>query len=346
MKTRALSFLLAASGLLIGLNAFANNTAGIRFSRNVPKQQIDLMNKDLSLLRGLLTESDPALIKLFNMDISGANYEAWLAQRSRIVVDENLQPNQSNIRILNQRYTYPNPQMPNLEIGKAPTTGGEVKIMMSNLGGGLYLAGKEMRALLGLDIPGIGVVTINSPRVGIFQIGEGHFMPLLRRQNSADNQSFANSLSRLSTFFHEARHSDGNGKSLIFAHAICPEGTVYAGYNACDLSSNGPYAIGAGFLKSVANNCEAQGCSEAEKEALRNEYTDSYSRIVVREADARLTDELNDTLRRTCELLRSLNTPPSDMTMCNDIPNPSGEAPTQAKQAPEWDATPEIGPAK
>jgi hypothetical protein len=214
---------------------------------------------------------------------------------------------------------------------------------MSNLGAGLYVAAKQSRVLFGIDLPGIGQVTVNTPRVGLFQIGEGHFMPLLRRQGGTDYKSFANSLVRLSTFMHESRHSDGNGKSLGFVHAVCKSGT-YAGYNACDYSSNGPYTVGAVFLRSVTNNC--QNCSEAEKEALRNVYADSFSRIIPRAAPASdLDSQLAQTLKDTCDMLRRLNASPADMSVCNKpLPQAAASSQDASPAAPEiWDDAPEIG---
>lgn len=346
MKKAALTSVLLLS-LASPLMASSSNNLGIRFARGVPDEQVDLMNRDLAILPTLSVEdNDQSATRLFNMVPTGSNYAAWLAQRSHFIVGQDFKADQSNIKILRSPYQYPNSTLPDIEQGATPAPGAQVKIVMSNLGAGLYVAAKQSNVLFGINLPGIGQVTVNTPRVGLFQIGEGQFMPLLRRQGGTDYRSYANSLVRLSTFMHESRHSDGNGKSLSFVHAVCRTGT-YAGYNACDYSSNGPYTVGAVFLRSVTNNC--QNCSEAEKEALRNVYADSFSRIISRSVApaSDLDAQIAQTLKDTCDMLRRMNASPSDMSVCN-TPAPkaanavSGDASPAA--APEiWDDAPEVG---
>ncbi len=160
-----------------------------------------------------------------------------------------------------------------------------------------------------LNIPGHGRVSIESPRTGVIQLGAGHFM----RSDGEENENFGNiaySLIRLSTLYHEARHSDGNSKSqwfgmndpiiknqnlwdqlfpgedpalvmktgsLTFRHVKCPPVLkLYAGKYACDFNQNGPYTVGAEFLQAILNSCRM--CSVKDREVLNTSMLDSYYR--------------------------------------------------------------------
>lgn len=96
--------------------------------------------------------------------------------------------------------------------------------------------------------------------------------------NKIDESAMANSLGRMAVFFHEARHSDGNGKSLGFFHAVCPSGHDFQGSYACDRNLNGPYSIGAQMMKEFIKNCDE--CSVSEKEQMRLRYLDSMNRVL------------------------------------------------------------------
>lgn len=321
----------------------------IRFSSDIPPAQSDLMHQDLRLIRSLqIDNSDPQLTSQiaehFGPVTDGQGYESWLADRAKVIVAESFTPDRNSIRVIRERHRFRNPDLPEVERGRTPPRGGAVKLVMSNLGAGIYFFGKSSGAILGLAIPGLNTVTVNSPRAGIFQIGEGHFLPLLRRSGGTENNNYANSLLRLGTFFHEARHSDGNGASLGFMHAVCPEGHDYAGYNACDANTNGPYTIGAIFLKSVITSCIT--CSEAEKEALRNAYTDSFSRMIL--TDEQLTEAQGPDalLRETCELLSDLppgpHNPINNLEHCERFANSPLDHHRRPAMPPAWNASPEI----
>ena len=149
---------------------------------------------------------------------------------------------------------------------------------MSNLSSALFLTGKESGTQVAfINIPGIGRVKAPSVRVGITKVGAGLFLPV-DRSKQGKNTSYASSLYRLSIMMHEARHSDGNGRSVGFKHAVCPKGHDFEGYTSCDRNLNGPYTLGAVFLKSVLANCES--CSEKEKENLRLRALDSLGRVI------------------------------------------------------------------
>lgn len=156
-------------------------------------------------------------------------------------------------------------------------------VVMSNIGAALYMGGKQQNQVYGMKISR-GLLKsplkaiAESPRVGIIQIGEGLFMEELTLNNK-NPASIANSINRLATFFHEARHSDGNGSSLGFAHSNCPPGHDYAGAAACDENLNGPYTVGATMALEMLKGCE-DSCTEREKEILKLVVLDSQNRIM------------------------------------------------------------------
>jgi len=159
----------------------------------------------------------------------------------------------------------------------------EAFTVMSNIGTALYLGGKNERQVYGMKISRgflkkAEKVAVTSPRTGIIQIGEGLFAPELT-VNNEDQDSLANNIFRLGTFFHEARHSDGNGKSLGFLHTVCPAGHDYEGQPACDENLNGPYTVGALMMAEMSKACE-QNCSEKDKQTLKLMVLDSAGRIL------------------------------------------------------------------
>jgi hypothetical protein len=204
----------------------------------------------------------------------------------------------------------------------------------------MYLGGKMQNAVFALKIPGQGEVAITSPRAGIFQVGAGLFQPLLKKSGGTSIDGLANSLSRLSVYFHEARHSDGNGSSLLFAHAVCPEGSAYSGYNACDKNLNGPYTIGAEFTGATLHNCVS--CSESEKEALRNRQADAFSRVVA-EYDLFVSNSdrmATDSIINSCKVFADMGIDPNQYDFCKNLNNPTAGTSTKQK-ATAWDDNPE-----
>ena len=131
--------------------------------------------------------------------------------------------------------------------------------------------------LIGIKFRGVGRVPITSPRTGIIQIGDGLFHDGFFREE-LPKDSVVRKVFRIQTFFHEARHSDGTGKSIGFLHALCPPGHAYAGVNACDRNSNGPYTVGALMIEQLEKACP--NCSTLEKETLQMLKLDGRSRII------------------------------------------------------------------
>lgn len=204
-------------------------------------------------------------------------------------------------------------------------------IIMGNIGAALYLKGRQNQVLVGLNIRGQGLVPVVSPRVGLLQIGEGLFTPMSSKMTQKVVKDFAHSMFRLTTLFHEARHSDGNSKvdsdQLAFFHETCPDGHDFAGFPACDLASNGPYRVGSLVMKAILDGCD-ESCSARDQELIAVMYMDSISRILTPSAVVKTSGSGGD----MCERLSKVR---SNLAFCN---RPLAGAPFQAI---EWDDAPE-----
>ncbi len=141
--------------------------------------------------------------------------------------------------------------------------------LADNIGTGIYLLGKSSKQLFGIRFSDSEeVLPVTSPRIGIV----GIYPDLFGRQEPFPAEV------RLAVLFHEARHTDGNGKSLGFLHRNCPPGHDYAGTPSCDIAENGPYAIEGNFLKLAARDC--RDCSVRDEEILNIFAADSLGRIL------------------------------------------------------------------
>jgi hypothetical protein len=264
------------------------------------------IENDIEILKSFSfpLESHKKTLEVMDMtSLTTENALTWLKERVSYVVSENvtstlnlligrtIYSSSDNIVYPNQDvipyaidYSKPSAKDDSLEAINAEKIN-ETKTMtvMSNIGAGLYYAGKSEHKLYTMKISR-GLlkkaehVEVKSPRVGIIQIGEGLFSPRLA-MNQEDPNAIANSLFRLAVFFHEARHSDGNGESISFMHSICPRGHQYEGAPACDESLNGPYTVGGLMALEMAKGCNDK-CSESDLEMLKITVIDSASRIL------------------------------------------------------------------
>lgn len=318
--------------LLASSVSFAGGSSFLTVANDVPKEQKKLLESDLDRLSTMsLAGADANFSRVldFSGPVTAKNLLDWLSLRIRYVVSSDMELNKSAY-IEERSYSYQNagitPDIP--ESSKkpgndgGPSNGGgaadgpKVMVVMSNVGGALYIAGKSSGALLGLKIPGVGKVPASSPRVGILQVGEGLFK--IRATKESKIEDVDASLMRLGTLFHEARHSDGNGKNIGMLHAICPEGHAYAGYGACDFSLNGSYSVGAHITKVLTESC--RDCSPTKKEGLRLDYLDSFSRVITEKAAPGAENELQSLLilRDSCDTIKGvkgIKTP----EFCKDI---------------------------
>ena len=150
----------------------------------------------------------------------------------------------------------------------------KTEVVMSNVGAALYLLGKtspdKQLHQLAFDSQQI---QITSPRTGILKIGPGLFHDF-----KVKLQNVALDIYRVSTLFHEARHSDGHGETLGFLHSKCPAGSDYAGLSACDGSTNGPYTVGALVMKTMKDSCVT--CTPLSNKFLEIMYLDESSRVI------------------------------------------------------------------
>ena len=283
MKTKLTAIML---GLVLTSTAqAAKSNVDIKFSKGISKKERKIMARDLIVLEGLDFHLDTDEETLKVMGLQRLNSETavkWLEDRVQYVIEETASAKlEKNIKIEQNFYNFENAHIdPTIERATSKPTGKGVTVM-SNLGAALYYAGKSSKSLFSYPIK-IGTfkkesVKFSSPRSGLIMIGPGHFME--RFNYDQDNKKAkANSFNRLATFFHEARHSDGNGKNLGFFHAVCPDGHDFQGYNACDRNLNGPYSVGAQMVKELLKNCE--DCSDEAQERMKLAYLESVNRVI------------------------------------------------------------------
>lgn len=317
----------------------------LKFSMGVSLTQKNTILADLNRLRELdLTSSNSEATAIFQTPLNTPNLEKWLADRAQYIVEENFDLN-ANVQIINRPIFYPKTPMPR---SSRPTRltdidvnneGHVIKTVMSNLGVALYLDGKEAGDFRALNIPGVGVVDVLSPRAGIFRIGALLFQ---RISQFGATESMAHTLYRLKTYFHEGRHTDGNGTSLGFLHAVCPPDHDYEGFTSCDKRTNGSYAVASAFLNVAIPACNS--CSPLQKEALRVYQIDSNSRILTFYKAPAAIDEVTTettatetTLSQACLALQEQGIDISTYEFCElraeNLPTPLEERYYQARPA-------------
>lgn len=289
MLVRVLMLLLLAS----------QSFAGIQVENRVKRSQRKLLKRDLERLKNLSfnNSSEETLNTMKDIyglsTIDALSLDSWLDERVNYVIKQTPQGFLSMVRTIIRfgvpKYysTWPNTPLPRVPEGLGlegePNEKKKVYTVMANIGTALYYAGKKSRNYAYgyrfktgmIPVLNIKKIYATSPRVGIIAVGEGLFHKKL--QINGEKKSMANSLHRISTFLHEARHSDGNGLSTGFFHAICPKGHDYEGHGACDDNINGPYKIGALATKTFSENCDE--CSVKDRELLRANALNSFARI-------------------------------------------------------------------
>jgi hypothetical protein len=277
-------------GLLVALVVLVDShlSFAIEVDAGVPTSQGRSLEIDQGYLKKLhfknnqIDETTRRLLGIKTI-LNATTLQRWLDERIDLVISEKMELNDS-IMVAPGVARYPEPKLlprpdrSNVKPKPADRSdASEPVLVMSNTGAALYMMAKQNKALLALKKTNGELLPILSPHGGVIQIGRGLFLERLRVSPEAQDRP-ANSLSRLSTLFHESRHSDGHGLSLGFMHAICPEGHAYAGYPACDKNLNGPYTVGAQVLSSLIEACEE--CTKKEKTVLKMIEADSRSRIL------------------------------------------------------------------
>lgn len=250
----------------------------VKFSSDTNKAAaVDLAEAVRSIDEFQISSPSPELLRLMQIkDANPKTLKSWLGERVKYAVssDFNFEKNGFVLDGV-PKYEYPN-----VEVSVAEPTKGEdgyepaedgTVTLMANVGTGIYYQGKLEKKLYGINLPGIGKIKINSPRVGFVQMGDA-------RLQGKDIER-AKKLWPLLTLFHEGRHSDGHADNVGFPHSICPEGHDFAGYAACDRSLNGAYGIEAELYKNYIEVCDK--CTAVEREFLRLSYADILGRIVL-----------------------------------------------------------------
>lgn len=318
--------------------AESSSVSGWRFkaSSDVPREQQEILRQDIAaFVKMPFIVSDETFSKVMGIkgDVKSKDLAQWLGLRVKYLIGESYQMSERDSYVADSGYSFqypgilpdipkpllvPEDRTPSRDPAPADTEEKQVMTIMSNTGAALYLNGKSNGMLLGINMPGLGKVPVTSPRVGILQIGRGLFKIGRTKNNTFELDS---SLMRISTLFHEARHSDGNRKNTGFMHAICPLGHDYAGYAACDFSLNGSYSVGFQVGKAVAENCTT--CTVGQREALRLDYLDSYSRVILKQEVAAASDDEIQTLHKlkdTCKMLLSYGASnPKVVAMCEGM---------------------------
>ena len=221
-----------------------------------------------------LTNANADLLNILHVGGSSASVHGWLEDRVQYIVNDDTDGSKLGKSDL-RGFSYPNPGVYGSPDGKFANHEDGPQTIMLNIGAALYTTGKQQSFLWQINGDGMGEKLMTSPRTGILMVGEGLFMAPAKYPNFVK-------IFHLGTLLHEARHSDGNGKTAGFFHANCtsddPDMAPYKGKAACDHSTNGPYTIGALATQALMNSCAS--CSETEKNALYGLYLDYKSRVI------------------------------------------------------------------
>ena len=288
------------------VSASVANTSEIILSSKIDKGFKAKIERDLSILDKMnFQPSNPKTLQVLGLShLDTASVSNWLYERVKYIIEEDALNSKkliarSPLYVEEKNASYPNTSPnynPHTDLGNEPLIieKKDPPIVMKNLGSGIYIIGKSDSTLYGLKIPNGKFkkaikVKIDSPRAGVIQIGEMLFKRVLSINNEDEN-AYSNSINRIGSFFHEARHSDGNGPSLGFSHSICPKDHEYAGHPACDEHLNGSYAVGALMQVEMIKSCE-DNCSEREKETLKLVAIDNFQRVMLVKKDGSETTD-------------------------------------------------------
>ncbi len=354
--------LIAAIAACFSSNVFARN---IQFSSLIPAYQKEALESDLLKLKSwelVPTEYDSELMQVMEVDsLNSDSLIAWLEERVGYIVSEDFDRDNDFID-LDEWFSFPNPYI-------YPSFGDEdtsveadpnqkLYTVMANIGVAKYLLDKSKRDLFGINFrseDGDVVVPLKSPRVGLIQIGEGLFHQKLL-VNKDDINAESNSIMRLITLFHEARHSDGNGTSLGFFHAVCPKGHRYQGKSVCDKARNGAYAVDGLLTLKLIQSC--QTCTEDETALLTERAQNSLDRVLQEYTVREYTDAVKKRISEYEEYLLNLKeqwnspylSPKQESMIANSVSRTqealdrlmaTGETIEKVVPTRYWDASPE-----
>lgn len=254
----------------------------IRFDSSVSSDDQESIQVDMELvgrLYGLAENSEDAR-KLGVADFSSNSVSSWLSERAKIIVGESFD---EAAHVSLPRDTTTSRPVAFSDRSWSPFSATTV---MVNLGAAIYLSARDKNQLASVDVAGQSL-TVRSPRVGILAMGSGLFGALTIP--GVPKLSIGNVLLRVATYFHESRHTDGNGENTGFRHVECSGGGELGGLFACDGHSNGAYAIEAILLTKFYQACTS--CSSTEWEGLRVSIADNASRVELNATFADATPE-------------------------------------------------------
>jgi hypothetical protein len=246
--------------------------------------------QDWAMFASLFSDSgvnSPELSRLMGFNQSSGSYSAWsdwMRDRVHYLVPSEFPPvrrivigkdfAEEDLGIRSGNYLVPMPGTPALNIGLLDY------LLVLRFG-----VHRSYKFVVGGELK---IVPILSPRVGVVMLLPDFLNSEIYRGFSVDVSESARSLVRVSTLFHEGRHSDGHGASLGFKHSVCPQGHDFAEIAACDPSSNGGYAVKAAVLQFALQACDEKSsladsdfCHPVSREFLRLVQADSLLRIQV-----------------------------------------------------------------
>ena len=249
---------------------------GIDFHSSLPASQVRTLKQDITYLyKNPVGETDSQFKTMANLSkVDGPNMYNWIYNRVKYIIGQSYDLRGKNI-VKQKGHVFPTTPLPPTVVNGTSQYWGV--IIMSNMAAELYVMGKKDKTLMGLRLDD-GIVFAPSPRAGILQVGEGLFLE--RLLVNKEPLSEANSIKRLGTVFHEARHSDGHSEHTGFIHAPCPPGHALSGLDACEPFSNGSYSLEAVATKTLLLNCRT--CSNEDKGKLTAAVADAFGRVIVR----------------------------------------------------------------
>jgi hypothetical protein len=254
----------------------ATSSGNIYFDEALtPKERGAFVNAMDYLDHSGMRNADPSLLKMMASNGSSANVRAWLEDRVQYIVNNDTDGSKLGKSELDG-FVYPNPNVYGSPDGKFGVSEDAPQTIMLNVGAALYTLGKQQGFVWAINGDGMGIKLMTSPRTGVLMVGDGLFMSPSKYANFVK-------IFHLGTLLHEARHSDGNGKTTGFFHSNCtstdPDMAPYKGKPACDHSNNGPYTIGALATQTFMKSCAS--CSVTEQNALYGLYLDYKSRVIL-----------------------------------------------------------------
>ncbi len=263
------------------LQSFGSNAdaSDIYMDSTVPPEQQSQLKKDLALLgRVNLSENTEDSCTVGIKEFSGTSLVQYMKTRVRYLVGEKYDYKNPTVSKRDSKKTTVYASLGNRGVGHTypvkPQQLSEVVTVMTNVGAYLYLISRPDSELITINVFGSDL-SINSPRDGIIQVGEGLFTA--NKIPGSETGSMVNSLLRLAVMMHEARHSDGHGKHAAFPHEVCTSGT-YKDHAACEIYSNGPYSVQATITKKFIEACTS--CSTKDIDGMMRLQADYESRVL------------------------------------------------------------------